>query len=64
MIVITYYLLGANIIQPVKSDPGKCRLMMITQVDPGGIAPPVVVNHVLYYTPILTIDIIITESLC
>lgn len=38
--------LAANIIQPVPGDARKSRLTMITQLDPGGFAPPVAINHV------------------
>jgi hypothetical protein len=44
--------LGANIIQPLPQDPNKCKLTMITQVDPGGFTPPMIVNHVsLIHSP-------------
>ena len=38
--------LAANIIQPVPGDARKTRLTMLTQLDPGGFAPPVAINHV------------------
>lgn len=38
--------LGANIIRPIKDNPKACELTMITQVDPGGFAPPMILNHV------------------
>ena len=38
--------LGANIMQPILNEPNKCRLTMVTQIDPGGFTPPVLVNHV------------------
>lgn len=38
--------LGANIIQPIPGKSNMCRLTMITQVDPGGFAPPMIINHV------------------
>ena len=40
---------AANIIQPLPGNR-KCKLTMLTQVDPGGFAPPVLINHVrLHY---------------
>ena len=36
---------AANIIQPLPGNK-KCKLTMLTQVDPGGFAPPVLINHV------------------
>lgn len=38
--------LGANIIEPVPGDGRKSKVTMIAQLDPGGFAPPVAVNHV------------------
>lgn len=40
-------ILGANIIQPVQGHPHMAKLTMITQVDPGGFAPPMIVNKVI-----------------
>jgi len=50
-VVLTWYvygigIAGASIIQPVKNHPKKCRLTMLTQLDPGGFLPPVIVNQV------------------
>lgn len=39
-------ILGANIIQPVPGNPQRSKLTMITQVDPGGFTPPMIVNQV------------------
>ena len=39
-------ILGANIMQPIPGCPKQCRLTMVTQVDPGGLTPPVIINHV------------------
>mmetsp|Transcript_9735 Transcript_9735/g.13308 ORF Transcript_9735/g.13308 Transcript_9735/m.13308 type:complete len:557 (-) Transcript_9735:40-1710(-) len=44
--------LAANIIQPVPGNPNACKLTMITQLDPGGFAPPVIVNNVCTIGPI------------
>lgn len=44
--------LGASIIQPMKGNPNKCRLTMMTQVDPGGFSPPLIVNHISTFGPI------------
>lgn len=44
--------LAANIIQPIPGHPNKCRLTMITQMDPGGFAPPMAVNHICTLGPI------------
>jgi len=44
--------LGANIIQPVPRAPHLCRLTMLTQVDPGGFAPPVIVNQICTFGPV------------
>ena len=38
--------LAANIIRPVPGFGRKTHLTMLTQLDPGGFAPPVAVNHV------------------
>ena len=38
--------LAANIIQPVPGNARKSRITMLTQLDPGGFAPPVAINHV------------------
>ncbi len=45
-------ILAANIIQPIKNDNKKCKLTMITQMDPGGFAPPVIINHICTLGPI------------
>jgi hypothetical protein len=44
--------LAANIIQPIKGSPNRCKLTMITQVDPGGFVPPVLMNHMCTLGPI------------
>lgn len=44
--------LGANIIQPVRGHPNRCRLVVLTQVDPGGFAPPMIVNQICTMGPI------------
>lgn len=44
--------LAANIIQPIKGSSNKCKLTMITQVDPGGFVPPVLMNHMCTLGPI------------
>lgn len=44
--------LGASIIQPVPGDPRRSRLTMITQLNPGGFAPPAVVNFLCTMGPI------------
>eukprot|EP01039_Chlorochromonas_danica_P000263 gene263-282_t len=44
--------LGANIIQPIPGKSNMCRLTMITQVDPGGFAPPMIINHLCSLGPI------------
>jgi hypothetical protein len=41
--------LAANIIKPVSSK--KCHLTMITQMDPGGFAPPAIINHICTLGP-------------
>lgn len=41
-------ILGASIIQPVPGNPRRSKLTMITQVDPGGFTPPMIVNQVFY----------------
>ena len=38
--------IGANIIRPIPTDKRKCKLSMLTQLDPGGIIPSVVINSV------------------
>jgi len=43
--------LGANIIKPVPGNSRKTHLTMLTQLDPGGFAPPVAVNHVSFCLP-------------
>eukprot|EP01031_Cornospumella_fuschlensis_P032160 gene32160-38900_t len=45
-------ILGANIIQPIQGRKDQCRLTMITQVDPGGFTPPVIINHLCTLGPI------------
>lgn len=45
-------ILAANIIQPIPNSPNKCKITMITQMDPGGFAPPVIVNHLCTQGPI------------
>jgi hypothetical protein len=45
-------ILAANIIEPIKNDSKKCKLTMITQMDPGGFAPPVIINHICTLGPI------------
>lgn len=44
--------LGANIIQPIPGKPNTCKVTMITQVDPGGFSPPVVINMVCAMGPV------------
>lgn len=44
-------LIGANIIQPMPNDPHLSRLTILTQVDPGGFSPPVVINQLSTYGP-------------
>ena len=45
-------ILGASIIEPVEHDPKKCLVTMITQLDPGGFTPAVIVNQVCTSGPI------------
>eukprot|EP01035_Chromulina_nebulosa_P018524 gene18524-24242_t len=45
-------ILGANIMQPIPNQPNKCKLTMLTQLDPGGFAPPMIVNHISSLGPI------------
>lgn len=45
-------ILAANIIEPIKNDSKKCKLTMITQMDPGGFAPPVIINHLCTMGPV------------
>jgi len=42
--------LAANIIQPLGRH--KCKLTMLTQLDPGGFAPPTVINHLCTLGPV------------
>ena len=44
--------IGANIIRPIVGHSNKCELTMLTQLDPGGILPPVLVNQVCSSGPI------------
>mmetsp|Transcript_10523 Transcript_10523/g.17695 ORF Transcript_10523/g.17695 Transcript_10523/m.17695 type:complete len:87 (+) Transcript_10523:2-262(+) len=44
--------LGASIVQPIPGRPKYCKLTMITQVDPGGIIPPVLMNTLCTSGPI------------
>ncbi len=44
-------LMGANIIQPVAGKPGQALFTIVTQVDPGGFAPPAIVNKVTSLGP-------------
>ena len=44
-------LIGANIIQPIPNDPHSSRFTMLTQVDPGGFSPPVVINQICSFGP-------------
>ncbi len=44
--------IGANIIQPIPNYRHKCKLSMLTQLDPGGIIPPAVVNNVCSNGPL------------
>lgn len=37
---------AANIIRPVPGQPNQCAMTMLTQVDPGGFAPPYIINTV------------------
>ena len=46
-----YIVLGANIIQPIPGENKKCRLTMLTQVDPGGILPPMLINSICTMGP-------------
>lgn len=45
-------LLGANIIEPIPGMKGQCRFTMLTQLDPGGFSPPVVVNQIASQGPV------------
>ena len=45
-------ILAGNIIQPISGQPKKCKLTMLTQVDPGGVIPPWVINHICTLGPI------------
>ena len=45
-------ILAGNIIQPIPGYPKKCKLTMLTQIDPGGITPPWIVNHLCSLGPI------------
>ena len=44
--------LGANIIQPILGDPNRSKLTMLSQLDPGGIIPPMVINNICANGPI------------
>lgn len=44
-------LMGANIIQPVPGKPHNAVFTIVTQVDPGGFAPPAIVNKVTSWGP-------------
>lgn len=54
---------GANILQPVENSSNKCKLTMITQVDPGGFTPPMIINHVsfLFKHHILSLTLIMKQ---
>lgn len=45
-------ILAANIIQPIHESPNKCKLTIIAQVNPGGIIPPALINHICTLGPI------------
>ena len=45
-------ILAANIIQPIAGNPNQCHLTMLTQMDPGGFAPPSIINHICTLGPI------------
>ena len=45
-------ILAGNIIQPIPGQPKQCKLTMLTQVDPGGITPPWIINHICLLGPI------------
>ena len=46
-------LLGANIIEPIGGSSNKvCKFTMLTQLNPGGFSPPIVVNQIASYGPI------------
>lgn len=47
--------LAANIIQPIPGDSRKSRLTMLTQLDPGGFAPPVAINHVRFSSNVIVL---------
>ena len=44
-------LIGANIIQPIPNDPSSSRFTMLTQIDPGGFSPPIVINQICSFGP-------------
>lgn len=44
--------LGASIIQPIPGDSRRSRLTMITQLNPGGFAPPTLINFLCTMGPI------------
>lgn len=44
-------LMGANIIQPVPGKPNQAVFTIVTQVNPGGFAPPAIVNKVTSWGP-------------
>lgn len=46
-------IIGANIIRTIPGEPEKCYVIMITQVDPGGFLPPMIVNQLCTFGPIL-----------
>lgn len=45
-------MLAANIIEPIKGQPNKCKLTMLTQLDPGGFFPAAIVNNVCTAGPV------------
>ncbi|CAM9738809.1 unnamed protein product [Discosporangium mesarthrocarpum] len=45
-------IMGANIIRPDPANPNRTRFTMLTQVDPGGIAPAWIINKISAYGPV------------
>ena len=45
-------IIGANIIHPIPKERHKCKLSMLTQLDPGGIIPPLIINNVCTNGPL------------
>ena len=45
-------IIGANIIHPIPKNRHSCKLSMLTQLDPGGIIPSVIMNNVCADGPI------------